>query len=332
MIAAQLADRRLTVLSIEDATDDELEKILELSRSYHAFAIAVVLADEHVSSNWRMRNLESTGFRDVHYYQDFEHRNQLTIRRVPVWSDKRDLSGPFDIIGDVHGCAAELQELLEKLGYEISWYERGSADASCFVLPPANRTAVFVGDLCGSGTGNDDVITLVQSLENSGSALRVLGDEDDQARLTRIRQNWSDPAYRDYVTEFDDSYTIDTDYRQSLYATPAVSHLWLDDGELIVTHAAIREDFIGRTSKAVRNFCIYGPRDTAGRSHEPIDRLEWVNRYSGKASVVFGHTPCAAPRWHNNTIGINTDCVNGGALTALRWPERDLVSVTAQGK
>jgi protein phosphatase len=327
LIEAQLADRRLTVVSVGDATDEELHAVLAHSRSYHALAIAIVLAEEDVASIWRTRGLDRMGFCGVYFHQDLWNHRRFVIRRVPVWSDKRQLAGPFDIIGDIHGCADALQRLLAKLGYEISWYERGDHDPLCFIIPPANRIAVFVGDLCGSGPDNEGVLRLVDCLESNGLALRVWGDLDDCARLARVRQNWADSGYREHVTEFNDSYTIATDFKESLNASPAVSHLWLDDGELVVTHAAIREDMIGRTSKVVRNFCIYGSCE-AGE----IEKLDWVERYSGKAAVVFGHTPCKSPRWRNNTIGINTDCVNGGALTALRWPERELVSVEAKGR
>ena len=46
--------------------------------------------------------------------------------------------------------------------------------------------------------------------------------------------------------------------------------------------------------------------------------------------VVYGHTPVVEARWVNRTLNIDTGCVFGGSLTALRWPEQELVSVPAR--
>jgi protein phosphatase len=85
----------------------------------------------------------------------------------------------------------------------------------------------------------------------------------------------------------------------------------------------------GRGSGVVRSFAMFG--ETTGETDEfglPI-RLNWARDYRGKAVVVYGHTPVYEPEWLNDTICIDTGCVFGGKLTALRWPERELVSVPA---
>ena len=108
-----------------------------------------------------------------------------------------------------------------------------------------------------------------------------------------------------------------------------VSHVVLDDGRLVVAHAGMKESYQGRASGRVRDFALYG--ETTGETDEfglPV-RLQWAADYRGRAAVVYGHTPVAEPEWHNNTINIDTGCVFGGRLTALRWPERELVSVPA---
>jgi protein phosphatase len=58
-------------------------------------------------------------------------------------------------------------------------------------------------------------------------------------------------------------------------------------------------------------------------------RRDWAARYSGEALVVYGHTPAREAVFRNNTINVDTGCVFGGSLTALRYPERDLVQVPA---
>jgi diadenosine tetraphosphatase ApaH/serine/threonine PP2A family protein phosphatase len=108
------------------------------------------------------------------------------------------------------------------------------------------------------------------------------------------------------------------------------SHYVFDDGRLVVAHAGLREEMQGQDSNAVRAFCLYG--DTTGETDEfglPV-RNNWANEYRGQAKVVYGHTPVYEPKWLNRTIDIDTGCVFGGRLTALRYPEEELVSVKAR--
>jgi protein phosphatase len=108
-----------------------------------------------------------------------------------------------------------------------------------------------------------------------------------------------------------------------------ISHYVLDDGKLVVAHAGMKEEMQGRGSGAIRSFALFG--ETTGETDEfglPI-RYNWAADYRGKASVVYGHTPIAEPQWLNRTINIDTGCVFGGKLTALRYPEKEFVSVSA---
>jgi protein phosphatase len=322
----RLQRRQLAVVEAHQTTAKNLREWVATAKEYHAFSVAIVLARGSQAEYWRTRNLEKEGFKDLLYIETLEKRKQPKISRVPLWPDKRHLTGPFDIIGDVHGCAEELSGLLGKLGYEISWYEDGSR--TCFVVPPAGRMAVFLGDFSGAGPNEDDVMLIVRALVAQGSALCIWGDTDDRKRKAVLSQAWSNPGYRDYVQEFDPDYSYSKERAKGLLNDVAVSHLWLDGGDLVVAHAAIREDMIGRSSNRVRDFCIYG-EESKTSSAILTNQLTWVESYQGAATVVYGHTPCAKPTWRNNTIGLNTDCVCGGALTALRWPERELVSVPA---
>jgi protein phosphatase len=125
----------------------------------------------------------------------------------------------------------------------------------------------------------------------------------------------SSAGFRDRVREF---------------LSPLPIYLWLDGGALVVAHAGLKEDMIGRDSGEIRSFCLFG--DTSGESDEhglPV-RYHWAAGYRGKAAVVYGHTPVPEAAWVNNTLCIDTGCCFGGRLTALRWPERDIVSVGAR--
>src|SRR5690606_14118379 len=108
-----------------------------------------------------------------------------------------------------------------------------------------------------------------------------------------------------------------------------VSHYVLDDGKLVVAHAGMKEPFQGRASARVREFALYG--ESTGETDEyglPV-RYNWAADYRGRARVVYGHTPVPSAEWLNKTICIDTGCVFGGSLTALRYPENELVSVPA---
>ena len=106
-------------------------------------------------------------------------------------------------------------------------------------------------------------------------------------------------------------------------------HYLLDRGELVVVHAGLAGPHHGKQSKRVRRLALYG--ETTGSVNDVglPERKPWADDYAGHAAVVYGHTPVAAPEWTNNTINIDTGCVFGGELTALRWPERELVSVAS---
>src|SRR5438445_763722 len=108
-----------------------------------------------------------------------------------------------------------------------------------------------------------------------------------------------------------------------------VSHYVLDDGKLVVAHAGMKEEMQGRGSGKVRDFALYG--ETTGETDEfglPV-RHNWAAEYRGSATVVYGHTPVPEPEWLNRTVNIDTGCVFGGKLTALRHPEKEFVSVPA---
>ncbi len=109
-----------------------------------------------------------------------------------------------------------------------------------------------------------------------------------------------------------------------------ISHYVLDDGKLVVAHAGLKESYHGRSSGRVRSFALYG--DTTGETDEyglPV-RYPWAQEYRGRAMVVYGHTPVPQAEWVNNTICLDTGVVFGGELTALRYPEREIVSVAAE--
>jgi protein phosphatase len=248
---------------------------------------------------------------------------------VRASADQRGQRGPFDIIGDVHGCADELGALLAALGYDIHWGIR-SGTRAVRVSPPKGRRAVFVGDLVDRGPNSADVLRLVMATCNDGTALAVPGNHDIKflrwlsGKQVRISHGL-DKTIAEVTAESDA-------FRRSVMAffDRLPFHLWLDGGRLAVAHAGIKEKMLGKASGEIRSFCLYG--ETSGETDNfglPV-RYHWAADYRGETSIVYGHTPVPDAEWVNNTLCVDTGCCFGGKLTALRWPEREIVSVPAR--
>jgi diadenosine tetraphosphatase ApaH/serine/threonine PP2A family protein phosphatase len=231
------------------------------------------------------------------------------------------LRGPFDIVGDVHGCADELQSLLTLLSYK--------PDESKVWRHPQGRRAIFVGDLVDRGPGVVQVLQLVMTMVTGGSALCVMGNHEFKLlrKLNGRKVNTANGLSQTLAQLSPESWEFKKELQKFLRQLP--SHYLLDDGRLVVAHAGLKESLQGSRSGTAQSFALYG--DTTGETDEfglPV-RRDWAQEYRGRAMVVYGHTPVSTPKWLNNTINIDTGCVFGGRLTALRYPERELVFVQA---
>ena len=349
-----IASKRLSAgkLTVVDATNVQREArkpLVALARQYHVIPVALVLnVSERICSDRNekrpdrtfgphvvrsqvrdlrrsLRGLKKEGFRHVHVLQGVEETDEAVVERQPLWNNRRHEHGPFDIVGDVHGCYDELCELLARLDYDLA--DDGGHRR---VTHPDGRRLVFVGDLVDRGPRTPDVLRLVMGMVESDVAVCVPGNHDMKlmkklkGRNVQITHGLAEsleqleketPEFRDRVAPFLDS---------------LVSHYVFDDGKLVVAHAGMKEEMQGRGSGKVRDFALYG--ETTGETDElglPV-RLDWAAEYRGQSLVVYGHTPIPEPEWLNGTINIDTGCVFGGKLTALRYPEKELVSVPAR--
>lgn len=345
----RLAAGRLTVIDATNVQPEGRRPFVALAREHHVLPVAVVLDlpekvcqarnagrpdrafGPHVVRNQirdlrrSVRELHREGFRYVHVLSSEEAVAAAAIERQRLWNDRRDERGPFDVIGDVHGCHDELCELLETLGYVI---EGGAAEPR--VRPPEGRRAVFLGDLVDRGPRSPDVLRLVMAMVRGGAALCVPGNHDVKL-LKKLRGRDVKVAHglertlEQLEAETDAFKAEVADFLDGL-----VSHYVLDGGNLVVAHAGLKQAYQGRGSGAVRDFCLYGETTGETDSYGLPVRFNWAAEYRGKAMVVYGHTPTTVPEWENRTICIDTGCVFGGELTALRYPERELVSVKAR--
>ncbi len=341
----RLAGKRLTVVDATNVQADARKPLLELARKYHYLVSAIVLdvpAELCITRNLQrpdrdfgphvvrghvrllrqaLRSLQREGFKAVHVLSGVEEIEQAVVERTPLWTDRRHEAGPFDIVGDIHGCFDELMTLLQKLGYML--------DADGILIHPEGRKIVFVGDLVDRGPGTPDVLRLVMRTIEAGRALCVAGNHDQ--KLCRKLRGVNVKVAHGLQASLDQLESESEEFRKSAgtFLDRLLSHYVLDGGRLVVAHAGLREDLQGRASGKVRSFALYG--ETTGETDEyglPV-RLNWAAEYRGKATVVYGHTPVPEAEWLNNTINIDTGCVFGGKLTALRYPEREVVSVPA---
>ncbi len=346
--AKRLAAGRLTVIDATNVRPEDRKRLVALAREYHVIPAAIVfdlperiLHERNAARDDRdfgphvirsqvqalhksMRGLEREGFRNVTVLRTLDDVADAAIERQRLWNDRCDEHGPFDIIGDIHGCRDEAVALLRKLGYTV-----GGSRVAPEVRAPEGRRAVFVGDLVDRGPDSPGVLRLVMHMVGTGTALCVPGNHDIKlmrklrGRDVRISHGLAE-TLQQLESEPDGFRKEAADFIYGL-----VSHYVLDDGKLVVAHAGLKQSLQGRASGAVREFALYG--ETTGETDEyglPV-RYDWAAEYRGEAMVVYGHTPVPEPEWVNRTLCIDTGCVFGGRLTALRYPERELVSVDA---
>ncbi|MBC5773355.1 metallophosphoesterase [Pontibacter sp. KCTC 32443] len=250
----------------------------------------------------------------------------VQIKDISGYLVHNDESGPFDIIGDVHGCFDELKELLEKLGYHILFDD---ATNSYTVTPPAKHKAIFIGDLVDRGPKSQEVLRLVMDMVDANQAYCVSGNHDDKLYRKLIGRNVQVRHGLEHTMEQLSHCSAEFIARIRSFLGSLPHHILLDDGRLVIAHAGLAEHLHGSHNRSVRDLCLYGP--TTGELDKmglPV-RLDWAANYTGHAIVVYGHTPVQEPNWRNNTINIDTGCVFGGKLTSLTYPDHILTSVPA---
>ena len=341
----RLSNMKLTVIDATNIQASARKQVLDLAKAQNVHAAAIVLnlpeevmqernkarpersfpprvIRQHARDVQRcIRGLKREGFRFVYVINSLSQLEDTEVVRTKLWNDKREWHGPFDIIGDIHGCCTELETLLDRLGYVKG--ESGYAH-------PQGRQAAFLGDFCDRGERNADVLRLVMDMVKSGNAIAVPGNHDVKLlKYLRGKSVSMTHGFDKTVAEIEaqgDAFKAELE----TFLDGLISHYVLDDGKLVIAHAGLKQECIGRGSAAVREFCLYGEVTGETDSYGLPVRLNWAADYRGRAAVIYGHVACKEVKTLNGTICIDTGCVFGGKLTAYRYPERETVIVDAE--
>jgi len=352
----RLAAGKLTVIDATNVQAEDRRTLIAIARQYHVFPVAIAfdlpaelchqrnqqrpnrnfgfhVVQRHTQNLRRsLRSLEKEGFRYVHVLHSPEEIAAVEITRQTLWNNRKSEHGPFDIIGDIHGCCDELEILLQKLGYQISAALPIPWDFPTY-FHPAGRKAVFLGDLVDRGPRILDTVKLVHNMVEAGNAICVPGNHEQ--KLLRKLQGRNVRVNHGLEKTLAEIAALPQEIQEifipeiKTFLDSLISHFLLDDGRLVVAHAGMKQEMQGRGSGAVREFALYGESTGEIDAFGLPVRYNWAGEYRGKAMVVYGHTPVPEAEWLNNTIDIDTGCVFGGKLTALCYPEKELVSVNA---
>jgi protein phosphatase len=342
----RLAAGKLTVIDATNVQPESRRSLIDLARKHHVIPAAIVLnlprevclernksrADRNFGKNvvWgqsdslrkSLKGLRRE-FSQVTILETPEEIEAVRIERQKLWNNKKDITGPFDLIGDIHGCYDELEMLMEKLGYVME------SRAPYLVSHPEGRKLIFVGDLVDRGPKTPEVLRIVMDMCKSGIAFCVAGNHDE--KLKKALQGRDVKVNHGLAESLEQMSHESGEFKRDVidFLDGLISHYVFDGGKLAVSHAGLKEHYIGRGSPRIRSFCMFG--ETTGETDEfglPV-RYNWAQDYRGATTLVYGHTPVPEPEWLNRTINIDTGCVFGGKLTALRYPENDLVAVEA---
>ncbi|MBI5779968.1 MAG: polynucleotide kinase-phosphatase [Planctomycetes bacterium] len=351
-IISKRADlRKLTVVDATSLRHEDRENLINLARRHHILPVAIVF-DVNEKTCWArtqqrpdrdfgrhvvrthnlllkktIRNIKREGFTGGLYILNEDEIDNAEIVFSPLFNNKRNESGPFDIIGDVHGCYDELIELVEKLGYR---QENG------LYKHPDNRKLIFVGDLTDRGPKIIETVNFVINHSINNLAYVVRGNHDKKFTNYLRGQNVRiDHGLEQTIAQLEslpEAERIKFKEQYQKYERNVISHYIFDQGNLAVAHAGITEYFQGRGSAQITDFCLYGQTTGEIDGYGLPVRLDWSENYRGKALVVYGHIPVEEAEFANNTIDIDQGCVFGGRLTALRYPERELIYVEAKAQ
>lgn len=314
-----------TSVDVEEVSNTIRQKMQELCNRYYFQISIIFFTGNNETGKWdrRISSLKKNGIKNI-YILDKNNIHDFNVEVKPV-NAFCNIPPPYDIIGDVHGCLDELEELFGKLGYEKT---------DSIYIHPDDRMPIFIGDIADRGPKSVETIELVLDMIEMNKAMFIPGNHC--YKLARYLGGKNITMKFGVEITGDELNSIDNDRREKLEAQfvnlveNSPYYLILDKGNLVISHAGIKEKMIGRQHRKIRDFCLYGA--TTGKLDEfgLPERINWAAKYKGKPFIVYGHTPVGEAEVYNNTVNIDQGCAFGGKLTALRYPEMESVSIKAK--
>ncbi|GIN84967.1 polynucleotide kinase-phosphatase [Heyndrickxia sporothermodurans] len=344
---------RLNKLTFIDAThlhSDDRKKYISIAKKHHIPCIGFILdvsqdilieRDEHrenprgkrrIKQQYQVfkrekRFLKNEGFAATYYIND---ANAKIIRQPnPI---EIDIQNGIDLIGDIHGCFDELILLLEKMGYQKN--EKG------LYTHPTGRKFVSVGDIMSRGPHSLETMIFFLNHVKQGFAYMI--DSNHGWKIARwldgrtVTLSHGDEKVADEFTRFEEengsemAVSLKAELKDLLLYAPS-HYVFTKNGlpVLVCTHAGIKDEFIGKQSPVISDFCRYGDTDGFDDSGKPI-RKDWFIHHQTSPLIIWGHDPKPQPLFVNNTLNIDQGAVFGGKLTAYRYPEKEIISISAK--
>lgn len=349
------ARARLNKLTIIDATHlyaSDRKTYIELARRLHQPIYALVLdVEQHTLLerdqqrdfprggrrvkqqvqvfNREKRSMKREGFDQLHIVADVEK-----VELVRQMNNPLHISADhgIDVIGDIHGCFDEFIELLGRLGYIQN--EEG------LYVHPEGRTFLSLGDIMSRGPKSLDTILFFIRHVEAGVAKMI--DSNHGWKVLRwlegrnVTMKHGDELFVEELHAFEEengaelTEALKSSMKRLLKHAP--SHYVLTKHDIptaVCVHAGIRDEFIGKSSREISDFCRYGDNDGFDDAGKPI-RKDWTVHHRSNKLIIWGHDPRPRPLRLNQTINIDQGVVFGGRLTAFRYPEQTIVQVEAK--
>ncbi|MCD8483784.1 MAG: metallophosphoesterase [Verrucomicrobia bacterium] len=215
-------------------------------------------------------------------------------------------NGRIIIIGDVHGCAIQLQQLLDR------------------VNPGKNDQVLFVGDLVNKGPDSNSVIDLAKTV----NARCLMGNHE--RRLLRYRRQGDVSALK----RLDVATALRLRKSDWAYLDECSDVFVLPEYQTLVVHAGFLPviPWQQQDLNIITEIQVLGEDGVPARRTQFPDAALWADYWQGPEFVIFGHTPLKEVYRQPFALGIDTGCVYGGKLTAFIFPEGRIVQVNGRKK
>ena len=223
------------------------------------------------------------------------------------------------VVGDLHGCLKQFISLIAEIESRTD--------------NPSNYVIVLTGDICDRGPQSALLLSTVMMLCAQHKNFRMVLGNHDSKLLRKLMgkdvklSNGLDRTWADVTANAtaDDLVSI----RRFFENTPLTINVHTPKGECVIAHAAFSPEFAGHggawTKAMSVQYSIFGPTDGVLENGFP-NRIPWEDTYDDKRYAFYGHRMVGnLPKFTKNTCGVDTGCWETGILTAVSYPELEVI-------